>query len=773
MQSKRFYVTATGERKSASQLADDFLYEIQRLAKNWLMAYGITECKNIVIAEPLSMHTEDVSPEWLANYRATLRRIIEGKTLLDPKGVTLRFIPEPFAAFQYYRHGIRHPLVSQRAQMNALVIDFGGGTCDVCIIQTTKEGDISGGGINKRPLAGKSLPVGGYTINRAIAEHLLRKVVDLTTPHLKTALHEYRDWLDGKRSIDALDVKYKNFIDRFHRFVHRVESLKLALSRAASTWSLASDERFAASIAVPTDPFTPGARTTVVAMSVSELRDVFVQKIYSPLLKPFFAARFQAGKEVLEGLPLTVVLLSGGSSNFGWLQGLLARDFPDFLRNVPFVQIPDYQQVVAQGLAVDCAREFATGASDFKGVTYNPLFLLLNPDESDCEPRPFVTRTQGLPEVKQRPGLLLPTASVITSFVDQPMEWRVKLHRPPRRRLEYYFLQSSMNVSDVRNVQNVEETVVHTPPKCEFDASLHIRLRISIDGTAQPEFIYRVSGPGSAEKMKAGRKFAIDMTDAGGGGGEAYLGLDFGTSNTAVCYVDRSWVQVIENRSHDSGWKELGELVDLLPSPLAVPLARYIGDLAQHGPVPPGYSFIEAALCLAAYTSFIEFCCNKRRSITRIFKQFPHRSASSLWHMLKTTQEQLGENAVATRPFKALCIGPSSGILDRITRQWAQVRHELSQTDRDDVLNAVRTLSNASHEVFGRYKFGYMEAVQKERFSTRYTGRFRIAHGKPPHTAFISYSGTQSFSEAEGRSFGLLYWSGIASDASDRLVPVS
>jgi hypothetical protein len=36
-------------------------------------------------------------------------------------------------------------------QINALVIDFGGGTCDVCIIQTTKEGDISGGGQNKRP----------------------------------------------------------------------------------------------------------------------------------------------------------------------------------------------------------------------------------------------------------------------------------------------------------------------------------------------------------------------------------------------------------------------------------------------------------------------------------------------------------------------------------------------------------------------------------------------------------------------------------------------
>ena len=95
---------------------------------------------------------------------------------LSPNGVTVRFIPEPFAAFQYYRYGIRHPLVAQKGQMNVLVIDFGGGTCDVCVIETTKDGDISGGGRNKRPLAGKSLPIGGFAINRALAELLLRKV---------------------------------------------------------------------------------------------------------------------------------------------------------------------------------------------------------------------------------------------------------------------------------------------------------------------------------------------------------------------------------------------------------------------------------------------------------------------------------------------------------------------------------------------------------------------------------------------------------------------
>src|SRR5258708_3897813 len=80
IQSKRRYVTATNTQKSAAELADDFLYEVQRLAKQWLLSNGITECKNIVVAEPLSMHTEEVSREWLANYRSTVRRLLEGKT---------------------------------------------------------------------------------------------------------------------------------------------------------------------------------------------------------------------------------------------------------------------------------------------------------------------------------------------------------------------------------------------------------------------------------------------------------------------------------------------------------------------------------------------------------------------------------------------------------------------------------------------------------------------------------------------------------------------
>jgi molecular chaperone DnaK (HSP70) len=69
-------------------------------------------------------------------------------------------LPEPFAVYQYYRYGEKHPLVAERRRHHALVIDFGGGTFDVCVITTTKEGDISQGGRMARPLSASSNPIG-------------------------------------------------------------------------------------------------------------------------------------------------------------------------------------------------------------------------------------------------------------------------------------------------------------------------------------------------------------------------------------------------------------------------------------------------------------------------------------------------------------------------------------------------------------------------------------------------------------------------------------
>jgi molecular chaperone DnaK (HSP70) len=170
--SRNLFRTASGENRSAQTLAEDFFREMLKHTARWLSRNGITRGTRILLAEPLSMQSD---PEWLANYRKALRQILEKRQFAGIENIEfdkMDFLPEPFAVFQYYRYGYRHPLLAGQKKNQALVIDFGGGTIDACIIETTKGGELSQSGRNSRPLAASSEPVGGFVINQKIVEHL-------------------------------------------------------------------------------------------------------------------------------------------------------------------------------------------------------------------------------------------------------------------------------------------------------------------------------------------------------------------------------------------------------------------------------------------------------------------------------------------------------------------------------------------------------------------------------------------------------------------------
>jgi hypothetical protein len=61
--------------------------------------------------------------------------------------------------------------------------------------------------------------------------------------------------------------------------------------------------------------------------------------------------------------PITVVLLSGGSSNIRWLKPLLERDVASALSEAEVLELSEnFQEIVAKGLAVECARRFRAWA---------------------------------------------------------------------------------------------------------------------------------------------------------------------------------------------------------------------------------------------------------------------------------------------------------------------------------------------------------------------------------------------------------------------------
>jgi hypothetical protein len=144
---KRSTVADKSPRRTALGLAKDYFDEALKKLETTLALQGLVTPKKILIAEPLSLADSDKATEsWLSNYRRSIRKVLQGRF------AEIDFLPEPFAVYQYYRYGCRHPIVAEKRKHIALVLDFGGGTFDVSVVESTKAGEISQSGVKRQYL---------------------------------------------------------------------------------------------------------------------------------------------------------------------------------------------------------------------------------------------------------------------------------------------------------------------------------------------------------------------------------------------------------------------------------------------------------------------------------------------------------------------------------------------------------------------------------------------------------------------------------------------
>jgi hypothetical protein len=434
-----------------------------------------------------------------------------------------------------------------------------------------------------------------------------------------------------------------------------------------------------------------------------------------------------------------------------WLSELLRNEFSAHLNGAQILQLKDFQEVVAKGLAVECARRSFTEdrQGDFAAVTYNRLCCILDPDDAGMELKRFIPRDDALPKVDV-PGVLLPSASVIRQFQGKPMRWRVHLDRAPRQRLNYYFLRSSFDPDDIPNLQNIEEHTAHTPRNCTHDQHLTLDLAIAEDGTATPTFIYKLGRSEKETIAKLGKPFYLDMTTGDTASvGTAYVGIDFGTSNTSISYVDSAAIQVFTRRSDEKYWSELSDLSMSLPYPLASVLANYLCQTDQARLATAARDFLESALTLAAYIAYIDHCTDLGRAEARLFKGLTKRSAGPLWKLFLDSMKQTNGKRIVSTGYGALLDSELGEEISRAVTIVAEYKHGKHSDSTANVTRAVEIMANVSHNVFQEFVFGYFQQVQKQRFAKTYEGAFRHAHGRPPFVQVSKYEGTIAFSDNE------------------------
>lgn len=733
--------------RSVLGIAKDFTDRLIVSALESIDRDGRARPTKILVAEPLALSSASVPHErWLQKYRQSMKRILSGRF------EEIDFMPEPFAVFQYYRYGVRHVLVAQKASNVALVVDFGGGTFDTCVIETTKTGDISKAGRNAKPLAAKSVAVGGFAVNRYLAEALLMRVVqngpDRTA--LNGALREYAR-LKNLDDIALVSEKHAAFARNYRRLLQSVEQAKCVVCNGMPTWKLDAEapRGFGCTVDVPSRPLDECSPTSPIRLDTALLWDVFEQKVWKTNLLPAVRETLQRAKDELGTKPITVVLLSGGSSNIRWLKPLLERDLGEALREAEVLELGEnFQEIVAKGLAIECARRFYTdGDGDFRAVTYNRLCLGLSANGNEVEFKRFTSDDKDLRGSEIDAGVLLPSATFLKKFIGQPMRWKVRPTYLPSRSLEYYFMRSSFDTEDMEARQNLDYRL-STPSSVSVGPTVGVELLVRDDGTAEPTFLYGHGDRNGRTTPVKGRPFYLDMTFATEAvGGSTYLGLDFGTSTSSVCYVDGIDIQAYTARSADKTWRSLSNLVDILPYPAANPLAKLISATGDERMAKASREAMEGMLALAVYIAYAE-----HRSISSgrsaYFKGLRQCSAGPLWGALKDMARASGRRWNFCKELLPLLAGPPLVEMDHAVSQVAPGKHG-KKADEVDWPRVLEQLGNALAKAFDGLIFGYFEQAQKKAFSTdRYTGIFRSARGhSSAFNDIYTFEGPESFAQ--------------------------
>ena len=394
---------------------------------------------------------------------------------------------------------------------------------------------------------------------------------------------------------------------------------------------------------------------------------------------------------------------------------------------------------------MECARRFYTeGQGDFRAVTYNRLCLGLNPNGSGVEYRKFTPENAELDGIESDPGVILPSSTSLRGLVNRPLKWKVRLSRTPSQSLDYYFMRSSFDPEEMGARHNLDCRVL-TPRGAVFGGSIGVELLVREDGTAEPSFIYG-RGEKGQQSIIRGRPFYIDMTFAAQEtGGSTYLGFDFGTSTSSICYVNAQDIRVYADRAVDRTWLGLSALIDVLPYPVAYPLARFLSETTADQMDRWGREALEGMLALAAYIAYAEHCASGGAG-GATFKGLRQRSAGPLWGMFKRCASTSGAKWTFARDLLSLVGASNLSELDHAVSQIAQTKHG-KRADGLDYARLLEKFGNALAKTLHGKVLGYFEDARRKKFSMKtFQGVFRNARGaSPPFIDVYEYEGPEDF----------------------------
>jgi molecular chaperone DnaK (HSP70) len=252
--------------------------------------------------------TQDDS--WQKNYRSHITLLLQALGQEEPL-----FFPEPFAVFQYYRHVAK--LIPEAGQpLYVLVLDFGGGTFDCCVIETTEKGNLARGGSTAVPLGVQSVYGAGKEIDTRLVARAVANVGDVRL---------------RKESVESRIAARPGIL-------LQAEEMKIRLSARMRQCRLEDDySEYVESRTIPPGFFHPDVGFDL-RLTGEDLKrvvtDLWMERLGPAVLATVNAAKFR-GRVVRFG-HLDRIILAGGSSGLPFLGQL----WPKHSREKPWRLVP-------------------------------------------------------------------------------------------------------------------------------------------------------------------------------------------------------------------------------------------------------------------------------------------------------------------------------------------------------------------------------------------------------------------------------------------------
>ncbi|MCY4143316.1 MAG: Fic family protein [Gammaproteobacteria bacterium] len=432
----------------------------------------LTEKPQIIIGIPPT--TSENQIQWRQKYKKQIETIFQELGYPKPK-----FWPEPFAVFQFHINDMDN----LEEQKNVLIIDIGGGTTDVCLIQTTKFGKLARGGQNHVPHGVTSAEIGGTTLDSCLAEVLQ---------------------VEG--SVGAMQQIKKSKETLSNSITEKVN--KSNLQRHSFYWNNRN-----------------------VEVSQTLVETVFEERVWPAVDAVIDESLDNVQSSNLGVKEVHFVILAGGTCQMSFVRKLIESKLgkDTLFKDAEYIVSPDYKKAVAHGLAIEAAANsrhhgmkparvepFLQEDVRFQcGHNAGELYLPLKMNS------PFGVKSD------LRKGILLKAPMSLNKLMNKTRSWEFNL-RQDSRNLFYRFCK-------ITGAETEDELGNHWQRISRYRnqrSKRHLQLSMTLqeDGFAKFEV-------DTSENLRFALDPPIDLHDLSGIEGETFFSIDFGTDNTQLAFA--------------------------------------------------------------------------------------------------------------------------------------------------------------------------------------------------------------------------------------------